>query len=153
MNTVYISKEGLEKLKQELEVLKYTKIPEIANKIDTAKENGDLSENAEYQDAKEQMAFAQGKSLEMQAQIDNAQIIEHKSGGSIVEVGSKVTFTTESGDEKSYSIVGVAEADPVSGMISNESPIGRAFLGKAVGDEVEVERPSGAAKYTVTAIG
>ncbi len=151
-NPVYISKEGLEKLKQEFEQLKYKTIPEIAEKIDVAKQNGDLSENAEYHDAKEQMAFAQGKVFELQQKIDNAEIIEKSSGSGKVEVGSSVGVATEDGVEKNYQIVGATEADPLEGKISNESPLGSAFIDHAVGDEVEVEKPSGTAKYTIKSV-
>ena len=151
-NPVYISKEGLEKLKQEFEQLKYKTIPEIAEKIDVAKQNGDLSENAEYHDAKEQMAFAQGKVFELQQKIDNAEIIEKTSGSGKVEVGSSVTVQAEDGTEKAYQIVGATEADPLEGKISNESPIGSAFIDHVIGDEVEVEKPSGTAKYTIKSV-
>jgi len=151
-NPVYISKEGLEKLKQEFEQLKYKTVPEIAEKIDVAKQNGDLSENAEYHDAKEQMAFAQGKVFELQQKIDNAEIIEKSSGSGKVEVGSSVGVATEDGVEKNYQIVGATEADPLEGKISNESPLGSAFIDHAVGDEVEVEKPSGTAKYTIKSV-
>ncbi len=152
MNTVvHISKEGLAKLKEEFEVLKMKTIPDIAQKIDEAKQNGDLSENAEYQEAKERMAFAQGKLLELEQKITNAQIITYTASDT-VEVGSTVQLKTEDGSEKTYQIVGSTEADPVAGKISNESPIGKAFMGHKVGDEVAVEKPSGTTRYTILSV-
>lgn len=149
-DAVYVSAEGLEALKAEYQTLKRETIPDIAQKIDDAKQNGDLSENAEYQDAKEQMAFAQGKLRELENKISNASIITNQ-GGDSVGIGSTITVEA-GGAEKTYQIVGSTEADPLNGKISNESPIGSAFLGHKVGDAVDVEKPAGVTTYTIKSI-
>ncbi len=147
----YISKEGLEELKKERE--KRAKITrfEIADQIAAAKELGDLSENFEYHDAKERQALNEARILQLEAMIMDAQIVEKKEGATEVTLGA--TFVAElNGEEKTFSIVGSNEADPMAGKISNESPIGRAFLGKAVGETVEIEVPSGTMAYTIKSI-
>jgi len=151
MTKKYISAEGLQKLKEKLEFLKTTKRREIANRIKVAKELGDLSENAEYQDAKDEQAFNEGEILEIENTIKNAVIIDKNGQHNIVEVGNSVQVKTTSG-EKEFMIVGSNEADPPLGKISNESPIGQALLGKKKGDDVEVETPGGKIKYKILAI-
>ncbi len=145
--TQYFSAAGLEKLKSELEERKNKIRPEIALKISEAKELGDLSENAEYIEAKEMQAFNEGRIEELEDLIKNAVIISHDQGG-IVEVGSTVVVTSSKGDHK-FTIVGASEASPGQGFISNESPLGNAFLGHKKGDEVEVHIPSGIVKYKI----
>jgi len=149
-NPVYISKEGLEKLKQELHHLKTVKRVEIAARIEKAKDLGDLKENAEYHDAKDEAGFTAGRIAELEDQITRATIIEAKSNEN-VSIGC--TVKAKAGDkEKTFTIVGAPEADPLQGRISNESPLGMAFLGKVVGDQVEVKVPSGTITYTVIQI-
>lgn len=147
----YITKEGLEKLKGELEHLKKVVRPEIAERIANAKELGDLSENAEYSDAKESQGFNEGKIIEMETMLKNALIIEeenHTPG--VASVGSKIKIKQEdSGKEKEYHIVGSHEADPLAGRISNESPIGQALLGGKIGDSIEITLPRGVIKCTI----
>ena len=123
----YLSQESLEALKKEYTDVKYTQIPAVANKINEAKQQGDLSENAEYHQAKEEMAWAQGRLLELENIIGNAQIIEKEKGGKI-GLGNTVVVAVNN-IEKTYQIVGAQEADPINGKISNESPLGNAFLG------------------------
>lgn len=145
----YLTKEGLEKAKTELAELKKKK-REVAERINRAKELGDLSENAEYQDAKEEMAFVEGRAIELEDTINRAVLIEQKSGDRVT-IGCTVTLKI--GDrEKSYTIVGANEADPPSGKISNETPLAAALLGKMVGDIIEVTVPSGKASYTIVKI-
>lgn len=144
----YLSKESLEALKKEYEDVKYNQIPAVANKINEAKQQGDLSENAEYHQAKEEMAWAQGRLLELDNIIGNAQIIEKEKTGGKVDVGSTVKIKTN-GIEKIYQIVGAQEADPLNGKISNESPLGNAFLGHKAGDKVEVRTPAGLQNYEI----
>ena len=148
----YLSKQSLQNLQSECDELKNKKIPEIANRIDEAKQQGDLSENAEYHQAKEDMAWAQGRLLELEQLISNAIIIEdEKSDTNIVAVGNTVIVRV--GDKsKEYTIVGPQEADPFSGKISNESPLGSSFIGSVIGDTVEVETPAGKQSYKITAI-
>ena len=143
----YLTKEGFEQLKRELQFLKTTRKREIAARIERAKELGDLSENAEYQDAKEEMAFLEGKIMELDNISSRAVVIDHK-GGDVITVGSTVTAEA-AGKSKTYKIVGPNEANPLEGRISNESPLARALLGHKVGDEIEFKTPGGAVVYTV----
>lgn len=145
----YISKEGLENLKKELENLKRKRY-EIAQLLEEAKALGDLSENHEYHEAREAQAFNEGRIQELEEKIKDARIITGK-GNSEVRVGSALTVKFN-GDKKTFTIVGSEEADPPSGKISNESPIGKAFIGKKVGDEVAVDAPSGKKIYKIIEI-
>lgn len=147
----YISQEGLEKIKKELDYLKNIKRKEIIERIERAKELGDLSENAEYADAKEEQSFTEGKIMELEEMVNNAVIIEKGAGTGRVDIGSVIKVKTN-GDEKEFTIVGSSETIPEKGIISNESPLGRAFLGKRVGEEVEVTVPKGVIKYKITEI-
>lgn len=147
----FITQEGLEKLREELKTLKAVKRKEIAQRIQEAKELGDLSENAEYVEAKNEQAFVEGRVAELEAIIKNAVIIDEKSRSDTVRVGSKVKVKMN-GEIKSYEIVGSNEADPLNGRISNESPLGAALVGKKVGDEVEVETPRGASPVQINAL-
>ncbi|HRY36306.1 MAG TPA: transcription elongation factor GreA [Candidatus Magasanikbacteria bacterium] len=144
----YLSKESLEALKKEYDDVKYNQIPAVANKINEAKQQGDLSENAEYHQAKEEMAWAQGRLLELDTIINNAQIIEKEKTGGKIEIGSTVKIKINN-TEKTYQIVGAQEADPLNGKISNESPLGNAFLGHKAGDKVEVRTPAGLQNYEI----
>ena len=139
----YLSAEGLAKLKAELDELTNTKRPEIAQRIHDAKEYGDVTENAEYEDAKNEQAFVEGRIQALTAIIKNAVIIEENHSRTFVQIGSTVTIEGDTGKEK-YTIVGAAEAAPEDGRISNESPVGRALLGKKKGDAVTVTVPAGA---------
>lgn len=145
----YLTFQGLEDLKKEFEELKDKKIPNIANLIDEAKQQGDLSENAEYHQAKEEMAWAQGRLQEIRYLLDHAEVVEsvQKNQGVIV-VGSTVIIKTNA-TTKSYTIVGPHEASPLQGKISNESPLGESFLGHEVGDEIMVNTPAGKQTYEI----
>ena len=147
----YITQEGLEKLKEELHELKTVRRFEVAKRIEKAKEMGDLSENAEYADAKDEMAFIEGRILELENSIARAVIIEENKNKDKVTIGSKVTIKCD-GVEKIYTIVGSNEADPVRGFISNETPLGSALLYKKKGDEFEVKTPKGLMKCKVLKI-
>lgn len=147
----YVTKEGLEKLKEELSTLKTAKRREIAERIQQAKELGDLSENAEYVEAKNEQAFTEGRILEIEEIVRNALIIPNHNVGDVVKIGSSVTSSV--GDTTAtYVIVGSNESDPAAGRVSNESPIGSAFLGKRAGEKVEVQTPRGVAVYTILGI-
>ncbi len=154
---VLITKEGLKKLKDELEFLKTTKRVEIAARLKEAISYGDLSENAEYEEAKNEQAFIEGRILELEKQSKNARIItEHApstkaSKGNVIDIGSIVTVRnkTDDDDPETYTIVGSMEADPIEHKISNESPIGRSLLGHEKGDVVDVVAPAGKFKYEV----
>lgn len=148
--TIYVSEEALAELQQELRNRKFVKRREIANRIEAAKELGDLSENFEYHEAKEQQGANESRVLELEMIIRNAVLVKKKSGGTI-SLGS--VFTVQTGDlTKTFQLVGVTEANPIEGKISNESPIGRAFLGKANGDLVEAEVPSGRVTYKIISV-
>ncbi len=144
----YISQDGLDKLKAELHELKTVKVRETSSRIEQAKALGDLKENAEYHSAKDEMGFIQGRIREIEEMLKNVSLIQDVAGSSTVKIGSKVEV--EAKDlVKNYKIVGSEEADPAAGLISNESPMGRAFLGHAPGDKVEVETPGGIVIYTI----
>lgn len=146
----YISKEGLDQLKKELENLKL-KRQEIAGRLEEAKALGDLSENTEYLQAKEAQAFNEGKILELEELLRNAVIIEKNGGNSNVSVGNTVEVSS-GGQKQTFNIVGSEEANPSQGKISNESPLGRAFLGHKAGETVEVDAPRGKITYKIIAI-
>jgi transcription elongation factor GreA len=147
MNTVFVTKEGYDKLKKELDELRNVRRKEVAARIEVAKDMGDLSENAEYHEAKDEQGFIEGRIAELEVLIPNAVIIERSADG-CVNVGSTVRVSAN-GKEKEYTIVGASEADPLAGRISNESPLGRAFIGKCEGDTVEVAVPSGKIIYSI----
>jgi len=150
---MYLTEEGYKKLKEEYDHLKNHVVKEVAELIDTAKQQGDLSENAEYQEAKERMSFVQGRIMELEDTLSRASIIREEIGTKVVQVGTTVKVRDEADREKEYTIVGSSEADPLVGRISNESPIGQAFLGRALGEEVIVSTPSGKKiKYTILEI-
>ena len=142
MGQSYITKAGLEKLKEEFEQLKKVKMPEVIERSARAKELGDLSENAEYHDAKDEQGFIAGRIMELENLINKAEIIKSSNGGDVVGVGSTVKVRCDD-TSFTYSIVGSNEANPTEGRISNESPIGRAFLGAKRGEKIVVQIPRG----------
>jgi transcription elongation factor GreA len=145
----FLSKEKLTALKQEYALLKDEKIPALAKRIDDARQMGDLSENAEYHTAREEMAWVQSRMKELVYILDNAEVVDvSATKGGFVDIGSSVTVRIN-GAERSYGIVGAQEADPLAGRISNESPLGSAFLGKKKGDVVTVQTPKGPQKYDI----
>jgi transcription elongation factor GreA len=149
--TQYISEEGLTKLRAELEELVNVRRQEIAQRIHDAKEHGDLSENAEYEDAKNEQAFTEGQIQRLEALVKNAIIIDEHHGTDHVQIGSTVKVEGTDGVE-SFTIVGSTEASPREGRISNESPVGRALLGKRKGDAVAVHVPAGDFSYKILEI-
>ena len=150
---VFLTPEGLEKLKKELAYLHAHRRQEVAVKIHQAIESGSTVNNAEYDDAKNEQAFVEGRILTLETMIKNAKIIgADDTPTDKVKLGSKVTVCNQNGEDEYYIIVGSVEANPAEGKISNESPIGQALLGKKVGDQVEVNVPAGAIRLTVTEI-
>lgn len=147
----YLSPEGLEKLKQELQELKTTKRKEIASRLEHAKSLGDLSENAEYQEAKEEQSLIESEIAKLEEMIRDAVLIEKNHRTDKVVVGSTVRLKSDRGEE-TYMIVGSEEANPGQGRISNESPLGRAFLGHKAGETVDVKTPGGASSYKIIEI-
>lgn len=148
---VYVTKEGLEKLKNEYEDLTKNKRKEVIERIKLAKAHGDLSENAEYEAAKNQQAFMEGRIDELESILRDAEIIDENTGTSSVQVGSTVKVKISEAEHE-YRIVGSNEADPVNGLISNESPIGASLLGAKKGDCVKVATPDGEKEYEILSI-
>lgn len=141
---VYLTLEGKKKLQEELEYLTRVRRKEVADAIKSAKEEGDLSENSAYDEAKLAQGFLEGRIQTIQSQLRNAILIEDTNGAKgVVAIGCTVTVEEEGFGEETYQIVGSAEADPLEGKISNESPIGQALLGAKVGDKVTAEAPGG----------
>ncbi|MDQ0218209.1 transcription elongation factor GreA [Peribacillus cavernae] len=149
-----MTKEGKGKLEQELEQLKMVKRKEVVERIKIARSFGDLSENSEYDSAKEEQAFVEGRITTLENMVRNAKIIEEdKMDSDTVSLGKSVTFVElPNGDKETYIIVGSAEADPFEGKISNDSPIAKSLLGKKVGDSVAVQTPGGEMRVKIVTI-
>ncbi len=149
---VLLTKVGLHQLEEELEQLVTVRRGEVAERIRQARDFGDISENAEYTEAKNEQSLVEGRIATLEAMIRNAVLIEDAPRApGIVAVGAKVTVGLEDGDE-TYSIVGAAEADPLHGRISNESPLGRALMGHRAGEEVEWTSPIGTSRVRILAV-
>ncbi|HCW32253.1 MAG: transcription elongation factor GreA, transcription elongation factor GreA [Candidatus Peregrinibacteria bacterium GW2011_GWE2_39_6] len=149
----FVTKEGLKQLQQELEYLKNVRRREVAKRLEEAISYGDLSENSEYEEAKNEQAFVEGRILELEEKIKHAQIIATGKHGKVVELGSVAVIKQvkpREGELEEYTIVGSTEADPLNQKISNESPIGAALLDHKVGDVVEVKIPAGKVSYKIT---
>lgn len=152
-NVLYVTKEGLQKIKEELEFLTTVKREELAAKLEAAIAQGDLSENADYHAAKEEQGFVEGRIRDLEDSLRRAKVIEENGPSDIVRVGSIVTVVEEGHDEaETYNIVGPHEADPSNGRISNESPFGRALLGARKGQVVSANTPAGEIRLRVRAI-
>jgi transcription elongation factor GreA len=149
-NDVYITKEGLENLKKELKTLVEEKRPEMAKRIKEAREMGDISENSEYDAARQEQSFTEGRIEELEEIVKNAKFSQPNKKDS-VGVGCKVTVHID-GAEESFHIVGALEANPSEKKISHESPLGSALVGKKVGDKIEVDAPVGKLTYTILKI-
>lgn len=150
---MYLSPEGLKKLKEELERRRSLRA-EIAQKIQEAKSLGDISENAEYQEAMAAQSFNEGKIMEIEEIVRQANIVSEGAADhrhAAVEVGAQVKTESKFGNQQ-FTIVGSSEADPAQGFISDESPLGRAFMGRKRGEEMEVDTPKGRVKYRILEI-
>ncbi|PSL41244.1 transcription elongation factor GreA [Planomicrobium soli] len=145
---------GKQKLEDELDFLKTVKRKEVVERIKIARSFGDLSENSEYDSAKEDQAFVEGRIAQLESMIRNAVIItEDETNKDIVRLGTTVTFVeVPSGDEESYTIVGSAEADPLEGRISNDSPIAKSMIGRTIGENVKVLTPGGEMEIKIVSI-
>ncbi|MBU0614061.1 transcription elongation factor GreA [Patescibacteria group bacterium] len=153
MNEVYyVSKEGIKVLEEELERRSGELRRSISDKIGVAKDQGDLSENFEYQDAKEEQAQNETRIIQIKDMLARAVVVEKQEGGDRIQLGSRFIVKLPNGSDGEFEIVGGTESDPMSGKISNESPLGNAFLGKMVGEIAEVQTPGGAMQYTVISI-
>ncbi|WP_366923304.1 transcription elongation factor GreA [Metallumcola ferriviriculae] len=146
-----LTAQGLKKLEDELEHLKSVKRREIAGRIKQALEFGDISENSEYEDAKNEQAFIEGRIITLEKKLRNARVIDDRDVlTDVVSLGSRVKLKDlENNDELEYSIVSSIESDPADNKISNESPVGKAILGKAVGAVLDVEVPAGTLQYEI----
>ncbi len=151
---VFLTKEGKKKLEAELASMVNEKRPQIAEQIRQAKEAGDITENAAFEDAKHQQALLEGRIQELEYMLKHAQMIDEgkHSASEGVQMGCKVTVLNSEGREERFFLVGSAEAKPGDGRISNESPLGKALLGHRIGDSVDVTTPSGKLTFTVKAI-
>ncbi len=146
-----VTEEGLQKIKEELNQLKTVKRREVAQAIQTAKEQGDLSENAEYVEAKEAQGLLEQRIVDLESLLKNAEVIQ-KEDGDIVNVGDSVTLKIN-GNEVNYTLVGPNEADPSKGRISNESPLGIALIGKKQGEKTFVKTPTGNKEVKIVKVG
>jgi transcription elongation factor GreA len=151
MDKFYLSKERLEELKQELETLLHEGRRNVADRLKRAKEYGDLSENSEYSEAKDEQAAIERRIMELEDTLKNAVIIKKAVSTDVVVVGSTIVVKDKN-KSYTYQIVGSHEAMPEEGRISNESPFGKAFLGHSVGEEVKVSTPKGETHYTISKI-
>ncbi|ADQ15373.1 transcription elongation factor GreA [Halanaerobium hydrogeniformans] len=149
-----LTEEGFDKLENELDYLQNEKRREVAKRIKVAREFGDISENSEYDDAKNEQAFVEGRIKEIKNMLNNAHVVKDEDvTDTKVNLGTTVMLYNLDNDTKiSYTLVGSAEADPLNHKISNESPIGKAILGHVIGDQVTVETPSGEAHYEILSI-
>ena len=144
----YVTAEKIEQLKEEMADLIKNKMPSLARRIDDARQMGDLKENAEYHAAREDLGWAQGRVKEINFILDNTKIIASGTSDGSVQIGSTLRVKVNK-VEKEYTVVGAQEADPLSGKISNESPLGSAFLGARKGDKIQVELPAGVQEYKI----
>lgn len=150
----FVTKDGLKQLQDELENLKNIRRKEVAVRLQEAISYGDLSENSEYEEAKNEQAFVEGRILELEEKVKHARIITHKHG-KVAELGSVISIKRvkpREGEKEEYTIVGSTEADPFNSRISNESPVGAALLDHKVGDEVDVVVPAGKVSYKIIAL-
>ena len=151
---VPMTKEGIERLEKELDHLRSVRRPEVADRIHQAKELASAQNNAEYEEAKNEQAFVEGRIMTIEHLLQNATVIDEEAAhhANRVQLGSNVQVVDSDGKTMDYTIVGAAEARPTDGMISNESPVGRALLGKRVGDQVQISVPRGVVKMTIQLI-
>lgn len=148
----YLTPEGKRKLEEELQHLTTTRRQELSDRLYAAIRQGDLSENADYIQAKEEQAFLEGRIKDIQAMLRNVALIEEQTGGT-VRIGSRVTVSEDGLDElETFMMVGAAEADPTQGRISNVSPLGQALIGKKVGDKVTIQAPAGETVFKIVEI-
>ena len=149
----YLTPEGLQQLQDELGFLKTARRQEVATRIHKASETGGTVDNAEYDEAKNEQAFIEGRIRDLESVLFKAVVAPSRQKGTdTVGFGSSVTVVTPEGNKRKYTVVGTAEAAPLQSKISNESPVGQALLGRKVGDEVEVQAPSGVMKLTIVKI-
>ncbi len=149
---VYLTKKGRKKLEEELIYLQDTKRQEVASRLHEAMEDGELIENAEYEAAKNEQAFVEGRILELEHMLSAAQEIKRRRSTDMVRIGSTVEVREDGSPVETYTIVGIAEANPKDGLISNESPLGRALLEGKIGDKIKVKAPAGDLNFKIVKI-
>ena len=152
----FLTKEGYQKLQEELDYLRTAKRQEVANRLHEAMEGGELIENAEYEAAKNEQAFVEGRIQELDLLLASAKIIEESNGrkkNDAIQIGAKVTIKEGNFEAETFTIVGAAEANPREGKISNESPIGKSIIGHKVGETVKVETPGGTYNVKILKVG
>jgi len=149
MPATFLTKEGFQKLQEELDHLRTVKRQEVADRLHEAMEGGELIENAEYEAAKNEQAFVEGRIQELDILLATARVIEENGKSDVIQVGSTVTIHEEGNPTETFIIVGAAEANPREGKISNESPIGKAILGRKPGETVQVDAPGGHFKVKI----
>lgn len=151
-NSIYLTKDGIEELKKELKQIKDIKLPALIDRVSNAREQGDLSENADYSNSKEELTFVEGRIEELEGIIARAKVIKNNGKkNKSVELGSKLTVSVK-GKEYVYTVVGEWEADPLQKKISHDSPLGKSLIGRKEGDIVEVEAPAGTIAYNILKI-
>jgi len=148
----YISSQKLKELKKELEERKTVLRQQIAERIQEAQTQGDVTENAEYTEAKEAQAFNEGRIIELENLINNAIVVFKKRKKDTIQVGSQIVVKDKKNKKFEFTIIGSEDANPIEGKISNESPLGQAFLGQKQGDEIQVQTPKGKIKYKIVRI-
>ncbi len=148
----FLTREGYRRLQEELEYLRTTRRQQVAERLHQALMEGELLENAELEDARNEQSFVEGRILTLETMLSNAVIIEGEGPRDQVQIGSRVTVQEGDGPEETYHIVGSAEADPATGSISNVSPLGRALMGRRVGETAEVLAPAGVLRFKVLRI-
>lgn len=153
MNKTQLTKEGHERLQEEHKNLAEVKKPQAIERLHKARSMGDLSENSEYTAAKEELAFVEGRITEIEVILKNVEIINNQADGATVTLGNKVSVQGDKGTKEDFIIVGEFEADPVERKLSHTSPIGRALLGKKVGETIEIEVPAGKISYKILNVG
>jgi transcription elongation factor GreA len=148
----YLTADGLKKLEAELQYLRTVRRKDVAQRLHEAMEGGELIDNAEYEAAKNEQAFIEGRIIELDHILASAKLIQPSQAGDVVTIGSTVVVKQNGGKPETFTIVGAAEANPKEGLISNESPLGQALLNNKVGDEVEVEAPAGVLNFRIIKI-
>ncbi len=149
---LFITKDGLQKLQSELEHLRLVRRQEVADKIQRARERGGTENNAEYEDAKNDQSFVEGRILTLENLVNKAVVINSENALGKVNLGTKVLLQNQDGKIEQFTIVGSTEANPIEGKISNESPVGQALLGRSVGEEIKVPTPAGVLKLLIMEI-
>jgi transcription elongation factor GreA len=148
----YLTADGLKKLEGELQHLRTVRRKDVAQRLHEAMEGGELIDNAEYEAAKNEQAFIEGRIIELDHILASVKLIQPSLAGDVVTIGSTVVVKQDGGKRETFTIVGAAEANPKEGLISNESPLGQALLNNKVGDEVEVEAPAGVLHFSIVKI-